>query len=180
MKKILILFLLIFTVGCNNNKLSQKTPKEIVEQHLKDYQTLDDKVMTELDKVVEKENLTDSQKNDYLELMKRHFQNLKYEIKDDMIDGDKAVVTTSIEVYDYSKELVDAEDYLDKNPDKFKNAANEFDVTLYNTYRLDRLKKVEYTVKYTIDFTLSKTSKGWVLDSISDTDESKINGTYIY
>ena len=183
MKKLkVVVFLLCvgLLVGCNNTKLSEKTPKEIVEQYLKNYQTLDDKVLSQLDEVVEREEFTDQQKNDYIELMKRHYQNLKYEIKDDMVDGDKAIVTTSVEVYDYSKELTDADEYLEKNPDKFNNADGEYDVALFNSYRLDRLKKVEYTVKYTIDFYLSKTSDGWVLDELSDTDESKIHGTYIY
>ena len=181
MKKILLTILcMTLLVGCGNTKLSEKTPNEVVEQYLKDYQTLDDKVMTQLDKVIEKENYTDQQKNDYIDLMKRHYQNLKYEIKDDMIDGDKATVTASIEVYDYSKELQDADEYLEKNPDEFNNASGDYDITLFNNYRLDKLKKVETTVKYTIDFNLSKTSDGWVLDDLSDTDESKIHGTYVY
>ena len=181
MKKILIVSLcVLLLVGCGNTKLSEKTPKEVVEQYLKNYQTLDDEVMTQLDEVIKKEDYTDQQKNDYLELMKRHYQNLKYEIKDDMIDGDKALVTTSIEVYDYSKELQNADEYLEKNPAEFNNASGEYDITLFNNYRLDKLKKVDTTVKYTIDFSLSKTSKGWVIDELSDTDESKIHGTYAY
>lgn len=183
MKKLKILiFLLVVTlaVGCKNQKLSEQTPKEVVEQYLKDYQTLDDKVINQLDDVIKRENFTDQQKNEYTELMKRHYKNLKYEIKDDVIDGDKAIVTTVVEVYDYSKELTNADEYLNNNPEKFNNAAGQYDVTLFNNYRLERLKKVEYTVKYTIDFYLSKTANGWVLDDINDTDESKIHGTYIY
>ena len=47
MKKILLTILcMALLVGCGNTKLSEKTPNEVVEQYLKDYQTLDDKVTT--------------------------------------------------------------------------------------------------------------------------------------
>ena len=43
MKKLkVVVFLLCVSllVGCNNTKLSEKTPKEIVEQYLKNYQDI--------------------------------------------------------------------------------------------------------------------------------------------
>ena len=46
---------------------------------------------------------------------------MTYTIKDEVIDGDTATVTTEIEVYDYYKINKDAEDYYNKNPDEFKS-----------------------------------------------------------
>ena len=53
--------------------------------------------------------------------MKKQYKDMTYTIKDEVIDGDTATVTTEIEVYDYYKINKDAEDYYNKNPDEFKS-----------------------------------------------------------
>ena len=75
MKKVIPFFLmLLFLTGCNN---VMNTPTKEVEEFLGKYQTMDDKVMEQLDKVLETDHtMTDTQKEEYKSLMKKQYQNL--------------------------------------------------------------------------------------------------------
>jgi len=184
MKKIgiFILGLLLVTgCSCGNTKLTMDTPTKKVEKFLSNYQTLNVDVLKQLDDAVDKEtDFTDEQKKEYKELMKNHYKNLKYEIKDEVVNGDNATVTVEIEVTDYSKIMTDADSYLENNPSEFNNENGTYDVSLFTKYRLDKLKEAKEKVKYTLDLTLTKVKDEWVLDTISDMDEAKIHGMYIY
>ncbi len=184
MKKIgiFILGLLLVTgCSCGNTKLTMDTPTKKVENFLSNYQTLNVDVLKQLDDAVDKEtDFTDEQKKEYKELMKNHYKNLKYEIKDEVVNGDNATVTVEIEVTDYSKIMTDADSYLENNPSEFNNENGTYDVSLFTKYRLDKLKEAKEKVKYTLDLTLTKVKDEWVLDTISDMDEAKIHGMYIY
>ena len=62
------------------------------------------------------EDLTDSEKAKYKDVLKRQYEDLNYTIKDEVITDDKAVVTAEIEVYDLKKVMNDADKYLEENP----------------------------------------------------------------
>ena len=182
MKKVLIsIFALGLLTGCScsNTNLIEETPTEVVEKYFSNYQTLSNDVLTQLDTVIDKENFTTTQQEDYREIMKKHYKDLKYEIKDEVIDGDKATVVTEVEVYDYSKALKESDAYLEEHKSEFNNAEGTYDVNLFNDYRINKLKEVNDKSKYTLNLTLTKTGDKWVLDNVSDTDESKIHGTYV-
>ncbi len=184
MKRLAIFLLALITVtgcSCSNTKLTQDTPKKKVETFFSNYQTLNDDVLKQLDDVVNKQtDFTEDQKNEYRELMKKHYKNLTYDIKDEVIDGDNATVTVEIEVTDYSKIMTDADTYLSEHPEKFNNEEGVYDVSLFTKYRLEKLKEAKDKVKYTLNLTLTKVNDEWVMDTISDTDESKIHGMYVY
>jgi hypothetical protein len=184
MKKIgafLLSILLVTGCSCSNTKLTEDTPTKEVETYFSNYQTLSSDVLTQLDEVVNNEDdMTDEQKEEYKEIMKNHYKNLTYEIKDEVIDGDTATVTVEIEVTDYSKIMTDADVYLEEHADEFNNEEGIYDATLFTKYRLEKLKEASEKVKYTLDITLTKIEDDWVIDTLSDTDESKIQGMYIY
>lgn len=184
MKKIgifIVGLLLVTGCSCGNTKLTMDTPTKKVENFLSNYQTLNKDVLRQLDEAVNKEtDFTEDQKKEYKELMKNHYKNLKYEIKDEVINGDNATVTVEIEVTDYSKIMTDADNYLSENPSEFNNENGVYDISLFTKYRLDKLKEAKEKVKYTLDLTLTKVDNEWVLDTLSDVDESKIHGMYIY
>ncbi len=182
MKKIFISLLAVLALtgcSCSMNKLTNETPKEVVEKYFSNYQTLSNDVLSQLDKVIDKENFVSTSKDDYRDIMKKHYKDLNYEIKDEIIDGNKATVVTEIEVYDYSQALKEANAYLNEHKEEFNNQDGIYDVNLFNTYRITKLKDIKDKVKYTLNLTLTKTDDKWVLDDISDIDESKIHGTYM-
>lgn len=183
MKKIAWAFALLMIVlisGCGE-KTMLDTPTKKVEAYFNNYQTLNDDVLTQLDETIDKDDtLGENEKDEYREFMKKHYQDLKYEVKDEVIDGDTATVTVEIEVRDYTKVMTDADTYLEENKDTFNDEEGNYDETLFTKYRLDKLKDVTDTVKYTLDLTLTKVDDEWQLDDISDEDEQKIHGMYEY
>ena len=194
MKKLVsILCIITLLTGCScSAKLTKDTPTTKVEHFFNDYQTLDSDVLTQLDAVVDREtSFTDEHKKMYRDIMKKHYQGLTYEIKDEVIDGDNATVTVEIEVKDYSKVMEDCFDeiiahseeantYLKEHPNEFNDATGNYDVNLFNKYRLEQLEKAKDKVKYTLNLTLTKVDEEWKLDKLNDIDESKIHGIYNY
>lgn len=183
MKKILsILCIFALLTGCSfGANLTKDTPTKKVEEFFNNYQTLDSDVLAQLDTVVNKETtFTEEQKENYRSLMKKHYQDLVYEIKDEIIDGDNATVTVEIEVKDYSKVLTDADTYLTEHPNEFHNEEGIYDVALFNEYRLKQIENATDKVKYTLNLTLTKVDDEWRLDKVNDMDESKIHGIYNY
>ena len=45
-------------------------------------------------------------------------------------------------------------------------------------YRIKQLEDVKERVKYTLNLTLTKKDKKWVLNDITETDRQKIHGLY--
>ena len=154
-KKIILisLFMLCFILtGCSLNN----TPKAKVETLLMKYQKNSDSVMSELD--------------DYLNTLN---------IKDEMIDGDTATVTTQIEVYDYYKIDNDATKYVSDNPDKF-STNNVYDSKKVLEYKIDKLTNAKDRVTYTVVFNLTKVDNEWKVDNLSNEDLEKIHGIYAH
>ena len=182
MKKIFIFltFVLVLT-GCSIGEDMSNTPTKKVEEYLNNYQTLDSNVLAILDAIVENEEMFDEdQKITYRDILKKHYQDLTYTIKEETINGDKATVEAEIEVTDYTKALNDANSYRETNESEFLDAENNFDETKFNTYKLGLIRESEERVKYTIYFSLTKEDKKWVLDNLSESEEEKILGIYVY
>lgn len=182
MKKILS-FLTVFLVltGCSLSDIDN-TPTKKVEAFFNNYQTLDQDVLDDLDVVIAKEtNFTEEQKDDYRDILKKHYQNLTYIIKDETVNGDKATVEVEIEVTDFYKVMNESEEYLNDNYNELLDEEGNYDESKFIDYRLGLLKDAEDTVKYTLNLTLTKNDDGeWILDDLDDIEEQKILGMYQY
>jgi hypothetical protein len=168
---------LLVLVGCSISSVST-SPKRAVEDLLGNYQSLDTDVTNQLDNVVTSENLTNQQKADYKELMRKQYQNLTYTIKDEVVDGNNAIVTVEIEVFDFAKTNQDIQTYVNDHSTEFKDATGQTSNTLYQDYKLDKLKTTTDRIKYTLDLGLTKTDDKWKLDDLSDMERQKIHGLY--
>jgi len=160
-----ILFILLFLslTGCSLSEIDN-TPTKQVEELFNNYQTLDQKVLDDLDVVIAKEtSFTNEQKKEYREILKKHYQNLTYEIKDETVNGNKATVEVEIEVTDFYKAV--NEGMKDNDIDS----------------KLNLLKDAKDRVKYTLYLKLEKNDDGfWILNDLSNDDEQKILGMYRY
>ena len=179
MKKIFIaLISIILLTGCNT---LDNTPTKQVEVFLNKYQTLDKEVLNDLDSVTAEEmNFNTEQREKYKNLMKKHYQNIVYEIKDSEEDGDEARVIVEIQVTDYSKTIASTNLYLQANKEQFLDESGNYDNTKFNDYRLEELSKVKDKVKYTIDLRLRKNDDKWELEPITEITEDKLHGIYRY
>ena len=177
-RKILILVsLLVVLAGCSLTG-STTSPKRAVEELFGNYQSLNSEVLDQLDDVIAGETLTTTQKSDYEDLMRKQYQNLTYSIKDEVVDGDTAVVTVEIEVYDLAKTNEEAENYVAEHEDEFMGDDEILSDSLYQDYKVSKLETVTDRTKYTLDFGLTKKNNKWVLDELSDMERQKIHGLY--
>ena len=175
MKKIISLVVIILLItGCNIGKNMDNTPTKKVEAYLDSYQKLDDNVLNDLDTLIEDTEYTVEQRARYKQIFKKHYSNLKYEIKDEIIDGNKATVNTEITVTDYSKILNET-----VNEDEFRDDTGAYNPKLYYDYQLDKLEGATEKIKYTVTFHLTKKDNEWVIDDLDETAMKKIHGIYL-
>ena len=177
-KKIILisLFMLCFILtGCSLNN----TPKAKVETLLMKYQKNSDSVMSELDDYLNTLNIKDDAHEEYKKVYTKQYSDLTYNIKDEMIDGDTATVTTQIEVYDYYKIDNDATKYVSDNPDKF-STNHVYDSKKVLEYKIDKLTNAKDRVTYTVVFNLTTVDNEWKVDNLSNEDLEKIHGIYAH
>ncbi len=170
MRKIIILVIsLILVTGCDD---MMNTPTRRVEEYLGKYQILDSSVLTELDDVFDNSDYSEKYKEEYKELMIKQYQNLSYKIKNEQTNGDTANVIVEIEVFDYNNAIDEANDYIDEHESEFQNKED------IDHYKINAIKNVTDKASYTINFSLVKDNKKWVLEKINDNDLEKIHGLY--
>lgn len=169
MKKILLtgitlIAILSILVGCSLGN----TPTSKVEELFSKYQRLDDDISAEIDSLMDTETLTNAQKERYRKVIEKQYRNLTYEIKDETINGDNAVVTVQIEVLDYRKSI-----------SSLNTSNTNYDILEYNDEKLDILENVTDKVAYTLEINVIKDDNGnWKITSLSSDDIKKIQGMY--
>ena len=143
MKKLgLILMTLIVAVGC---ACTMTKASDAVKEYLGKYNNQDEEVMVELDALVEEENLSDEQSEKYKEIMKKQYTDLKYEIVNETYNGDEAIVTTKITVYDLYKVQQEATKYKEEHEDEFKDENKIYTPYTYFIYTLVHDKTSPYS-----------------------------------
>lgn len=178
MKKILIGFFIFLLSACS--LMGSNSPKEKVKELLDKYKNQDNMVISDLDEVISTE-YSGNNKERYKTLLLNQYKNMEYKITDEIIDGNTAVVTVDVVVYDYASSIDSANDYLKKHEEEFYIEDSEektIDNDKFNDYKLDLLEETTDRKTYTIEFTLTKEDKEWVLDTLSDDNISKIHGLY--
>ena len=178
MKKIIgiitSLILVLCLTGCGDSA------KIAVDNYLAKYNALDDDVLNDMNDIVLKENLSEENKEVYIALFKKQYSNLTYKITKEQYDGDEAIVSANITVYDYYKVQKEANEYLENNPDEFNDENGNYSVDKFIAYKLEQMKNTNDKIDYTIDFYVVKTSDGWIVSSLSNSDLEKIHGIYNY
>lgn len=182
MKKFLsVLMTMIICLTIGGCSCTKDTAKRAVEDFLNQYKSLSSNVISDMEEVVDKEDLNDEQKEKYRDILKKQYQDLKYEIVNEEYDGDDATVEVKITVYDLYKVQKDANDYLSNNSDEFKDESDNFSNDLFMDYKLDKMQKSNETVEYTIFFKVIKDEDGnYKVTDVTNDDLEKIHGIYNY
>lgn len=177
MKKIIMVFIsIVLLTACSLSN----TPKSKVEAYLNQYNNLSDNVKLDLESKVSSENLSEENKDIYKEVLTKQYQDMKYEIKDESIDGDNATVKVKITVYDYYQAENITNQYMNENPNSFYDDNGLFSDDLFNNYKLNKMKDIKDTVEYEIEFYLSKKDGEWILENPDRVTLEKIHGLYNY
>ena len=177
MKKVILLLVALFLVGgcsCSNDKAA-----DAVEKYLNDYQGLSKDVLEDISELVEKEDLSDSEKATYEEVLKRQYRNISFKIENEEYNCDSANVTVKITVYDLHKAEKEAKDYLDTHEQEFLSDG-AYDASKYLDYKLDRMRTINETVTYNIVIKTVKVDGKWQVSQPDSTTLEKIHGIYDY
>ena len=201
MKKILLIMTVLVLSACSLGMST--TPKQKVSEFLDKYKKQDETILSQLEETIKSEYTKDDYRDRYKNLMINQYKNMEYTLKDEIIDGDNAVVEAEITVYDYGSSIRKANEYLNSNPDKFKKEdkttideedsddettdeskldsglLGNYDEDKFIDYKLSEMEKVTDTVTYTIEFTLTKVDNEWQIDALSNSDIQKLHGIYI-
>ena len=176
MKKIIVLLIMSFILlGCDIVDDMDNTPTRRVESFLDAYQRLDSNVLNDLDNLIEDNRFTIEQRTAYKELMKDHYRNLRYEIRDETINGDRATVEVELEVTDFSRILS-----RQTNPNDYLDEEGNFSARIFYDVQIALMREATGTVTYTITFYLTRTDGTWVLDTPSEAIIQKIHGIFQY
>ena len=165
MKKILLTMILsaLFLVGCN--RITYNTPTSKVEEFLGKYQKLDKDILTDLKKMIDKEeNMTEDEKKEYQKLLEKQYQNLSYKIKNEIIKKDTATVDVEIEVLDYNSAITKAN----------KKCENKNMVTC----KIEEMKLANSKIKHDMTFTLYNEEGKWLIEKLNNDDVKKLHGLF--
>ena len=176
MKKIVLLIASFLLIGCSISS----TPSGKVELFLNNYNNLSEEVLRDIEKSSLNENLNEDNRKLYKEVLSKQYENMKYEIKNESIDGNTAIVTVKITVYDLYKVDKESLNYMSQNISEFYDSEGVFSNDLFNTYRINRLQNAEDKIDYEIQFYLDKKNDAWVLKNPDKTTLEKINGLFNY
>ncbi len=178
MKKIIVfLITLSMVVGC---ACSKSSASDAVKEYLNKYNNRDEKILTELENITKEENLNEEQSKRYKEVMNKQYKDLSYKISSESYNGEEAIVTTKITVYDLYKVQKETEEYKNNNRQEFIDNNGNYDKDKFLNYKLEQMQKNTTTIEYTIDFKVVKKEGKWVLNPVSTESLEKIHGIYNY
>lgn len=161
-KFLFLLFLMIVMSGCSIGN----TPTSKVEDLLSKYQKVDDSIDVTSYRITNDMEVDEKIEEKFKKVIRSQYRNLAYEVKDEKVDGDNAVVTVEVKVSDFGKIL-----------DKYDSGAYSKE-DYYNTI-VDEMESTKEKVTYTIEFELLKNSKGeWVVSDLTVEQQDKLLGIY--
>ena len=182
MKKLKMLFLggivLLLLTGCSCE--IKNDAGKAVQDYLNLYIKEDNVVIEQLDSYVANEELSETQKVTYKNILTKQYKDMKFEILNEDYEGDNATVSAKITVYDLYKVQKDAEDYLENSREEFSDETGNYDRTIFLDYKLNKMETNTDTIDYTIDFYVIKTDGEWVVQQPSALVLEKIHGIYNY
>lgn len=159
-----LLLLIFICFGCELNN----TPTSKVDELFNKYQMVDDDITLGITNVLDEQNYNETQRKRYRTLLEKQYRNLSYEIKDEKVDGDEAIVTVEIEVLDYKKAI-----------SNLTYDSSALSLEEYNNKKLDLLEDAKDKVIYTLEINLNKDNDGnWKVEALSNADLKKIQGMY--
>lgn len=173
-KLILVALMTLLFCGCSMTG----TPSIKVSEYLSKFNSLDELVIQDMESTIQGENLSVENTTIYRNVLQRQYQDLKYDIVEESINGDNAVVIAKITVYDLHASKMNSETYMNEHQDEFLDVDNMFDQENYMKYRLENMLSTKDTVSHNISFNLTKKDDEWVIDEIDRVTLEKIHGLY--
>lgn len=161
-KAILILISFSLLVGCDLGN----TPTSRVEELLSNYQMLKNNIPISYEDLTADSNLDKNIKTRYVDVIKKQYQDLSYEVKDEEIDGNIATVTIQIEVMNYKESIG-------------KYNEDDYESSKYHELVLEDLENTKEMITYTLEISLTKDKNNtWIVDDLTTENKAKLLGIY--
>lgn len=173
MKKIILIVVSLFLFGCAKENATSE-----VFLFYSNYQNLSSDIYSGISQMVNVENLSQENKELYKKVYIRQYQDMIFSIDSIKYSGKNAYISTTIEVYDFSKVQEDVSKFLSENEELFNDDNNNYDVDKYYNYKFNEMLNTTKRIKYNITLNLIKNNNKWYINNIDDTTLSKINGIY--
>lgn len=162
MKKVFLIVVLSLLVGCSLGN----TPTSKTEELLSNYQMNKNNISVSYTYLTSDTNISSDIIKKYEDAIRKQYRDMSYEIKDEEIDGDTAVVTIEIEVMDFGKAI-----------NKYNKS--EYESVRYHELITKELENTKEMITYALDITLTKDEKDkWVVDDLSLENRDKLLGIY--
>lgn len=161
-KRIILLVGTFFLIGCSQ---MNTTPTMTVSSFFQKYQNLDNDIRKSLNLIVNKENMTKKEQEEYKSLLEKQYQNLSFKIKNEETYKDNSIVEVEIEVLNYqnAKQLA---------REKSNNQKN------YIKEQLKEMKQIKDKIKYNLTLYLEKVNDSWKIKELTEEDIKKIHGIF--
>jgi len=168
----LLIGLLFVLGGCS----MKNTVREATAEYLDAYVNLDQDIVRQLNNQARRYYKNDRIRSKYVEVVKRQYSNMNYDIVKEEYDDEFAYATVRIDVYDLYKVTKEATD----NVNKFLLEDGQYDRESFNLYKLDKMLESEDRVSYDIVIKLLLTDDSWSVIQLSNDNLEKIHGIYNY
>lgn len=161
-KRIIILLGTFFLIGCSRMNM---TPTMTVSSFFQKYQNLDNDIRKSLNLIVNKENMTKKEQEEYKSLLEKQYQNLSFKIKNEETNKDYSTVEVEIEVLNYQN----AKQLAREKSNNQKNYVKE---------QLKEMKQTKDKIKYNLTLYLEKNNDYWKIRELTEEDIKKIHGIF--
>jgi len=163
MKKGIILFIgILILSGCSK---MNATPTMTVSSFFQKYQNLDNDIRESLNLIVNKEDMSKEEKEEYKSLLEKQYQNLSFKIKNEETYENNSLVEVEIEVLNYQN----AKQQARKKTNTKKNYIKE---------QLKEMGQVKDKIKYDLTIYLEKNKDIWKIKELTSEDIKKIHGIF--
>lgn len=172
MKKIIIVIIIFLLTGCYSN------PSGEVNRYLNKYKSLDKDVISQIDSLIDNSGLSNDIKLLYKKAYEKQYSEMTFTILDYKCNSNTCDIPVKLEVYNYNDVQNKSLEYLINNEDEFINKDGDYDVNLYEEYKLNQILNTKDRITYNIVFNLDKKLTGWEIKSLNNIDLLKIHGLY--
>ncbi len=171
-KLFIIVLLLILITGCSK----KTTVKEATSTYLNNYINLDETVLLQLNNQANRYYKDEIIKNKYIDLLKKQYSNLEYNIVKEKYDGEFAYATVDIKVFD----LYEAQKRAVENIESFLLEDGTYDEIKFTLYKLDLMLETNKKINSTITIKLLRNDDNWEVLQLSNENLEKLHGIYNY
>lgn len=150
---------------------NKENPEQKVVDFFSSYTKLDKDVVKKI-KYPFDDELSDEQKERFISIMEKQYEQLTYNIEEKNINETDATIVVNISVNDLKEAYEKATNYVSLYQKEFASSKEIID------YKLEEIESTDIKVEYSIRFSYLKQGDKWIMNDLDNKDYLKINGVF--